>query len=91
MFHLYVIHIHIFGFAKRLPRTSKQTKTYKQLLCYLIVDPGKYTFTPRLFHLSAQSGAFKAVEILNPARVTGVVMAMPFLQETLFSLSQPGN
>ncbi|XP_048102514.1 supervillin isoform X1 [Alosa alosa] len=55
----------------------------------MLQDPGKYTFTPRLFHLSAQSGAFNAVEILNPARVTGVVMPMPFLQESLYSVSQP--
>ncbi|XP_062389043.1 supervillin isoform X2 [Sardina pilchardus] len=55
----------------------------------MLQDPGKYTFTPRLFHMSAQSGDFNAVEILNPARMTGVVMPMPFLQDSLYSVSQP--
>ncbi|XP_031427263.1 supervillin isoform X3 [Clupea harengus] len=55
----------------------------------MLQDPGKYNFTPRLFHLSVQSGTFKGVELLNPSRVTGVAMAMPFLQDNLYSVSQP--
>lgn len=55
----------------------------------MLQDPGKYNFTPRLFHLSVQSGTFKGVELLNPSRMAGVVMAMPFLQESLYSVSQP--
>ena len=60
------------------------------MLCFP-TDPGKYNFTPRLFHLSVQSGTFKGVELLNPSRVTGVAMAMPFLQDNLYSVSQPGK
>ncbi|KAG9264219.1 supervillin-like isoform X1 [Astyanax mexicanus] len=55
----------------------------------MLQDPGKYTFTPRLFHLSAQSGTFKGEELLSPSRATGVVMAMPFVQQCLFSVPQP--
>ncbi|XP_063079001.1 supervillin isoform X2 [Engraulis encrasicolus] len=55
----------------------------------MLQDPGKYNFTPRLFHLSAESGTFRAVELLNPSRMPGVVIAMPFLQETLYSVSHP--
>lgn len=54
-------------------------------------DPGKYNFTPRLFCLSASSGVFEGEELLSPARVTGAVMAMPFLQENLYSVPQPGT
>uniref|UniRef100_A0A4W5JHY6 Supervillin d n=1 Tax=Hucho hucho TaxID=62062 RepID=A0A4W5JHY6_9TELE len=55
----------------------------------MLQDPGKYNFTPRLFCLSASSGVFEGEELLSPARVTGAVMAMPFLQEILYSAPQP--
>ncbi|KAJ7984425.1 hypothetical protein DPEC_G00354710 [Dallia pectoralis] len=60
-------------------------KTYDCML----QDPGKYNFTPRLFHLSASSGVFEGEELLSPARVTDGVMAMPFLQDNLYSAQQP--
>lgn len=53
-------------------------------------DPGKYNYTPRLFHLSASSGLFEGQEKLYSARVTEGIMAMPFLQENLYSAQQPG-
>ncbi|KAJ8364476.1 hypothetical protein SKAU_G00133070 [Synaphobranchus kaupii] len=55
----------------------------------MLKDPGKYNFTPRLFHLSASSGVFEGEEQLSPARITGSVMALPFLQENLYSVPQP--
>lgn len=55
----------------------------------MLHDPGKYNFTPRLFHLSAGSGAFRAEELQSPTRLPGVVMPMPFVQETLYSVPQP--
>ncbi|KAL6476690.1 hypothetical protein MHYP_G00151890 [Metynnis hypsauchen] len=55
----------------------------------MLQDPGKYTFTPRLFHLSAQSETFKGEELLSPSRATGVVSAMPFFQDCLYSVQQP--
>ncbi|XP_036408959.1 supervillin-like isoform X1 [Megalops cyprinoides] len=55
----------------------------------MLQDPGKYNFTPRLFHLSACSGVFEGEEQLGPARVTGSVTAMPFPQEVLYSVPQP--
>ncbi|XP_077358614.1 supervillin isoform X2 [Festucalex cinctus] len=55
----------------------------------MLQDPGKYNFTPRLFRLSASSGVFEGEERLYPARVTEGVMAMPFLQENLYSAQQP--
>lgn len=58
---------------------------------HLLSDPGKYNFTPRLFHLSASSGAFQAEELQSPSRLPGVVMPMPFVQETLYSVPQPGE
>lgn len=55
-------------------------------------DPGKYNFTPRLFHLSAASGVFRAKELRSPSRFPGIVTAMPFVQETLYSTApQPGE
>lgn len=54
-------------------------------------DPGKYNYTPRLFRLSASSGVFEGEERLYPARVSEGVMAMPFLQENLYSAHQPGT
>ncbi|KAJ8245939.1 hypothetical protein GJAV_G00261920 [Gymnothorax javanicus] len=56
----------------------------------MLKDPGKYNFTPQLFRLSASSGVFEGEELLSPARVTGSVMALPFLQENLYSVPQPG-
>ncbi|KPP70012.1 hypothetical protein Z043_111190, partial [Scleropages formosus] len=55
----------------------------------MLQDPGKYNFTPRLFRLTACSGTFEAEERLSPVRVPGTVMAMPFLQEHLYSAPQP--
>ncbi|XP_054908025.1 supervillin isoform X3 [Poeciliopsis prolifica] len=55
----------------------------------MLQDPGKYNFTPRLFHLSASSGTFEAEELRSPIRLPGVVMAMPFVQESLYSVPQP--
>ncbi|XP_077406398.1 supervillin [Vanacampus margaritifer] len=55
----------------------------------MLQDPGKYNYTPRLFRLSASSGVFEGEERLYPARVTEGVMAMPFLQENLYSAQQP--
>ncbi|XP_057214187.1 supervillin isoform X2 [Triplophysa rosa] len=55
----------------------------------MLEDPGKYNFTPRLFHLSASGGNFKAEEQFGPTQVSGTIMAMPFLQETLYSAPQP--
>ncbi|KAI3359141.1 hypothetical protein L3Q82_002674 [Scortum barcoo] len=55
----------------------------------MLQDPGKYNFTPRLFHLSASSGTFQAEELQSPTRLPGLVMAMPFVQESLYSALQP--
>ncbi|KAL0984456.1 hypothetical protein UPYG_G00141790 [Umbra pygmaea] len=55
----------------------------------MLKDRAKYNFTPRLFHLSASSGVFEGEELLSPARVADAVMAMPFLQENLYSAQQP--
>ncbi|XP_037544537.1 supervillin [Nematolebias whitei] len=55
----------------------------------MLQDPGKYNFTPRLFHLSASSGKFQAKELRSPTRLPGLVMAMPFIQEALYSEPQP--
>ncbi|XP_056262421.1 supervillin isoform X3 [Pseudoliparis swirei] len=55
----------------------------------MLQDPGKYNFTPRLFHMSASSGSFQAEELRSPARLPGLVMAAPFVQETLYSVPQP--
>ncbi|KAG7504626.1 supervillin-like isoform X3 [Solea senegalensis] len=55
----------------------------------MLQDPGKYNFTPRLFHLSAASGRFQGEELQSPCRLPGLVTAMPFVQESLFSVPQP--
>ncbi|KAM9345570.1 supervillin isoform 2-T2 [Symphorus nematophorus] len=55
----------------------------------MLQDPGKYNFTPRLFHLSAASGSFRAEELQSPTRLPGLVMAMPFVQESLYAVPQP--
>lgn len=61
----------------------------KKVYDCMLQDPGKYNYTPRLFRLSASSGMFEGEEQLYPARVTEGVMAMPFLQENLYSVQQP--
>ncbi|XP_078807943.1 supervillin isoform X6 [Oryzias latipes] len=55
----------------------------------MLQDPGKYNFTPRLFHLTTSSGKFQARELLSRSRLPGLVMAMPFIQESLYTVSQP--
>ncbi|XP_038561119.1 supervillin isoform X3 [Micropterus salmoides] len=55
----------------------------------MLQDPGKYNFTPRLFHLSASSGSFQAEELQSPTRLPGLVMPMPFVQESLYSVPLP--
>ncbi|CAL8287790.1 unnamed protein product [Boreogadus saida] len=55
----------------------------------MLQDPGKYNFTPRLFHLSVHDGAFQGEELQSPARLPGVTMAMPFVQESLSSAPRP--
>ncbi|XP_053472157.1 supervillin isoform X4 [Ictalurus furcatus] len=55
----------------------------------MLQDPGKYNFTPRLFHLNVQSGMFKGEELLCASRAPGVVTAMPFFQDCLYSVPQP--
>ncbi|XP_071027812.1 supervillin-like isoform X14 [Oncorhynchus clarkii lewisi] len=64
---------------------QQDRKTYDCML----QDPGKYNFTPRLFHLSGRSGTFQGEELQSPARLPGVVMAMPFIQESLYFVPQP--
>lgn len=54
-------------------------------------DAGKYNFTPRLFHLSAASGSFQGEELHSPSQMPGLVTAMPFVQESLYSVPQPGE
>ncbi|XP_072417908.1 supervillin-like isoform X2 [Chiloscyllium punctatum] len=55
----------------------------------MLQDPGKYNFTVRLFRLSASSGEFTVAEQFSPTRISSGVMAMPFLQEALYSVAQP--
>ncbi|KAM9839521.1 supervillin a [Aulostomus maculatus] len=55
----------------------------------MLQDPGRFNFTPRLYQLSSSSGEFVAVEFLYPARDPRRVNSMPFLQEDLYSASQP--
>ncbi|XP_054615893.1 supervillin [Dunckerocampus dactyliophorus] len=55
----------------------------------MLQDPGKYNFTPRLFHLSASSGSFRVEELHSPLRLPGLVMAMPFVQEALYAPPPP--
>ncbi|XP_061661137.1 supervillin a isoform X2 [Syngnathoides biaculeatus] len=71
------------GFWEALGRRDR--KAYDCML----QDPGRFNFTPRLYQLSSSSGDFVAVEFLYPARDTRKVNAMPFLQEDLYSTSQP--
>lgn len=58
------------------------------LLC---PDPGKFSFTPRLFHLSSTSGEFAAREFSHPSRVPDLVSSLPFLQEDLYDAPQPSE
>ncbi|XP_077410624.1 supervillin a isoform X10 [Vanacampus margaritifer] len=71
------------GFWEALGRRDR--KAYDCML----QDPGRFNFTPRLYQLSSSSGDFVAVEFLYPARDTQQVNSMPFLQEDLYSASQP--
>ncbi|XP_070569856.1 supervillin-like isoform X3 [Ptychodera flava] len=57
----------------------------------LLEDPLKYDYTPRLFHLTSQSGVFEAIEILNPARSDKSTCSFPFLQSELYNVSQPAQ
>ncbi|XP_061614011.1 supervillin a isoform X8 [Phyllopteryx taeniolatus] len=71
------------GFWEALGRRDR--KAYDCML----QDPGRFNFTPRLYQLSSSSGDFVAVEFLYPARDAQKVNSMPFLQEDLYSTSQP--
>ncbi|KAL1006751.1 hypothetical protein UPYG_G00076380 [Umbra pygmaea] len=71
------------GFWEALERRDR--KAYDCML----QDPGKFNFTPRLYQLSSTSGEFVAIELLYPARVTDEVNSLPFLQEDLYTVSQP--
>uniref|UniRef100_A0A8C2J345 Supervillin n=1 Tax=Cyprinus carpio TaxID=7962 RepID=A0A8C2J345_CYPCA len=55
----------------------------------MLQDPGKFNFTPRLFHLSSSSGEFMAQEFFNPSRAADLICSLPFLQEDLYSTPQP--
>ncbi|XP_053322493.1 supervillin isoform X3 [Spea bombifrons] len=55
----------------------------------MLQDPGKFNFTPRLFSLSSSSGEFTSSEFMYPSRDPAVVNSMPFLQEDLYTASQP--
>ncbi|XP_056111549.1 supervillin a isoform X10 [Rhinichthys klamathensis goyatoka] len=71
------------GFWEALGRRDR--KAYDCML----QDPGKFNFTPRLFQLSSASGEFVAVEFVYPSREPNLVNSMPFLQEDLYTVSQP--
>lgn len=62
------------------------------LICMVICvsDMGKFNFTPRLYHLSSTSGEFVAVELVCPSREPNLVNSMPFHQEDLYNVTQPG-
>ncbi|XP_061159546.1 supervillin isoform X3 [Syngnathus typhle] len=55
----------------------------------MLQNPGKYKFTPRLFHLSASSGSFRAQELHGPSRSPGLAAAMPFVQDDLYAAAPP--
>nr|XP_049599996.1 supervillin isoform X4 [Syngnathus scovelli] len=55
----------------------------------MLQNPGKYKFTPRLFHLSASTGTFRAQELHGPSRSPGHVAAMPFVQDNLYEAAAP--
>uniref|UniRef100_A0A8C2DJU5 Supervillin a n=1 Tax=Cyprinus carpio TaxID=7962 RepID=A0A8C2DJU5_CYPCA len=71
------------GFWEALGRRDR--KAYDCML----QDPGKFNFTPRLFQLSSTSGEFVAVEFVYPSREPNLVNSMPFLQEDLYTATQP--
>uniref|UniRef100_A0A3B5BCA3 Supervillin n=1 Tax=Stegastes partitus TaxID=144197 RepID=A0A3B5BCA3_9TELE len=71
------------GFWEALGRRDR--KAYDCML----QDPGRFNFTPRLYQLSSSSGEFVAVEFLYPARDPKQINSMPFLQEDLYTASQP--
>ncbi|XP_010777983.1 supervillin a isoform X16 [Notothenia coriiceps] len=71
------------GFWEALGRRDR--KAYDCML----QDPGRFNFSPRLYQLSSSSGEFAAVEFIYPARDPKLVNSMPFLQEDLYSDSQP--
>ncbi|XP_051522446.1 supervillin-like [Myxocyprinus asiaticus] len=71
------------GFWEALGRRDR--KAYDCML----QDPGKFNFTPRLFQLSSVSGEFMAVEFVYPSREPNMVNSMPFLQEDLYTATQP--
>ncbi|KAM3860774.1 LOW QUALITY PROTEIN: supervillin-like [Diretmus argenteus] len=71
------------GFWEALGRRDR--KAYDCML----QDPGRFNFTPRLYQLSSSSGGFAAVEFLYPARDPEQVNSLPFLQEDLYTASQP--
>ncbi|KAG7281599.1 hypothetical protein CRUP_033709, partial [Coryphaenoides rupestris] len=70
------------GFWEALGRRDR--KAYDCML----QDPGRFSFTPRLYQLGSGSGDFRAVEVLYPAMHTQQVNSQPFLQE---DLSVPGG
>ncbi|XP_073683849.1 supervillin a isoform X11 [Garra rufa] len=71
------------GFWEALGRRDR--KAYDCML----QDPGKFNFTPQLFQLSSASGEFVAVEFVYPSREPNLVNSMPFLQEDLYTATQP--
>ncbi|KAG7487470.1 hypothetical protein MATL_G00023840 [Megalops atlanticus] len=71
------------GFWEALGRRDR--KAYDCML----QDPGKFNFTPRLFQLSSSSGEFVAMEFFYPSRHPELVNSLPFLQEDLYTASQP--
>uniref|UniRef100_A0A8C8I3Z8 HP domain-containing protein n=1 Tax=Oncorhynchus tshawytscha TaxID=74940 RepID=A0A8C8I3Z8_ONCTS len=71
------------GFWEALGRRDR--KAYDCML----QDPGKFNFTPRLYQLSSTSGEFVAMEFFYPARIMEEVNSLPFLQEDLYTASQP--
>ena len=58
----------------------------------MYVDSRQYEHTPQLFHMSSSSAVFDVSEILNPSRTEDddIFTLMPFLQEDLYTASQPG-
>ncbi|XP_035766784.1 supervillin [Neolamprologus brichardi] len=70
-------------------KAHSSTKEVGKRVVEVLTNPGKYNFTPRLFHLTASSGSFQAEELQSPMQMPGLVMAMPFVQESLYSVPQP--
>lgn len=63
----------------------------KKLYLSLAKDDDVYDTTPILFHLSSMSGTFCATPVWAACRSTETVTAYPFLQEDLYSASQPSK